>query len=819
MTRFIGNSLMLGFGRDDASSVLMTPAERARHLYVCGATRTGKSKLLEDCIRQDILAWPRSGCGMLVLDRHGALVDNVMKFAAARDLQSWPIVPIDLRRTDWVVAYNPLRRRGRGEEESVVVGNFVRSIIHTWGQSDSNATPRLAKWLEAILFVLHTNNYTLAEALQLIVSPQVRREMTGQLEDVVARSIWETAPVKEAEFQEVLESTVNRVRKFLSRRVMRATLGQSHVSLDLGEALEEGQIILAAIATEGQKIDEEDASTFGSLLLSDLWMAAKARGKRDEGGVKPFYVYLDEFQEYVTPSMAETLDQASGFGLHMTLAHQFPSQLRKSDQGEQLYNSVMANCRSKVVFQTEHNEDLEELTLMLYRQMVDTRKVKQAIWSTKVLGHELRYMNSYSNGTNWSTGGGTSRSKTTGDSLTTGTSWSHSDGENESFAETDGTSESTTITETQSDSETDGTSSSFSEDGGLSLGESDSAGTNWGKSRGYSSGESTTDATSFGSAEGRSDGQASSRGTSRSQSIAFGKPTAALQNELGQFWQGELADQRAEDKFKRDQGQSIAMTHGESDGTSSSSGTSLVRSSGGSRSLARSRASSQNDSEGGSGNRGTSRSVSRSQGASLGATASRTHGTSTAIGQTLGTNHSESHTLGTSSSDTYGGSESRGVSSAKTRGRNKSWSAGTSQGVTTSPMLFPIYGKELSSVTFETVIEQLFRFAQYLAGQPDRHCVVKLVSKAPVAAVTVTVTPARTTGEWAAEWATMTVSLLRMALPMDDALFRIAERHRSIVNGLLDGRGEPSTTRIPVSVKPPRGGEGEGSPKNGMRRV
>src|SRR5437588_3314340 len=128
MAPYIGNPLTLGRtiggGKD---VVLMSPKERARHLYILGATRTGKSKLLEDLIRQDILAWPRSGCGMLVLDRHGSLFDGVMKWAAALDLASWPIVPIDLRRSDYVVSYNPLRHRGRGEEDSVVVGNLLRS--------------------------------------------------------------------------------------------------------------------------------------------------------------------------------------------------------------------------------------------------------------------------------------------------------------------------------------------------------------------------------------------------------------------------------------------------------------------------------------------------------------------------------------------------------------------------------------------------------------------------------------------------------------------------------------------------------------------
>ena len=142
MARYIGNPLALGSLRGRSECVHMTAAERARHLYVVGATRTGKSKLLEDCIRRDILAWPRSGCGMLVLDRHGSLFDNVMKWAAACDLTSWPIVPIDLRRSDWIVSYNPLRRRGPGRAERH--RRQLRPLDPSrLGSTTRNTTPRL----------------------------------------------------------------------------------------------------------------------------------------------------------------------------------------------------------------------------------------------------------------------------------------------------------------------------------------------------------------------------------------------------------------------------------------------------------------------------------------------------------------------------------------------------------------------------------------------------------------------------------------------------------------------------------------------------
>ena len=103
---------------------------------------------------------------------------------------------------------------------------------------------------------------------------------------------------------------------------MRAALCQDGPSLDLSAALRDGKIILVSLATAGTQVTEEDARTFGSMLISDLWTAAQARGKTDEGGTgaKPFYGYIDEFQDYVTPGMAATLDQARGFGLHLALA-------------------------------------------------------------------------------------------------------------------------------------------------------------------------------------------------------------------------------------------------------------------------------------------------------------------------------------------------------------------------------------------------------------------------------------------------------------------------------------------------------------------
>ena len=184
--------------------------------------------------------------------------------------------------------------------------------------------------------------------------------------------------------------------------------GQNGASLDLGKAIEEGQIIIANLSTEGARVSEEDASLFATLLLSDLWTAAKERGKgTDERDVKPFYVYIDEFQNFITPTIATNLDQSRGFGLHLTLANQFPRQiLNAGANGPQVYDSVMANARSKVVFSLEGKENLEPLAYSLFMGVMNPDEIKLKLMSRKVMDYVEETRTIESESENWSEGTG-----------------------------------------------------------------------------------------------------------------------------------------------------------------------------------------------------------------------------------------------------------------------------------------------------------------------------------------------------------------------------------------------------------------------------
>src|SRR5450756_2154833 len=293
MRRVLGNDLILGQLAGRNATLGFPRTERDKHLYLCGGTGTGKSKFLENLVRQDIKNWRKSKCGLIVLDPHGSLYDNIIEWLAWNQgaLGDLPIVPIDLRRDDWIVSYNLLRQRETADP-AVLVDNITDAMAYVWGQGGTNQTPLFARWAGNVIRALYEKKLTLVEAEHLTdrVAKQVRYAMTSDLKDRPSRQDWQFADTLSAkDFESQIGSTVNRLQRFIRNQTMRSMFGQPDVSLDLGRALEEGSIILVSLATERAKVSKENAELFATLLLSDLWTAAQERGKRD--GVKPCLLY------------------------------------------------------------------------------------------------------------------------------------------------------------------------------------------------------------------------------------------------------------------------------------------------------------------------------------------------------------------------------------------------------------------------------------------------------------------------------------------------------------------------------------------------
>ncbi|MGH9197324.1 MAG: type IV secretory system conjugative DNA transfer family protein, partial [Acidimicrobiia bacterium] len=402
--------------------------ERSMHLYVAGSTGSGKSKFIEYLIRQDVRNWRNSRCGILLLDPHGSVYDRAVQWLAGKGhIYNRPVILIDLRRDDWIVAYNVLRKREAAA--SVVTDNLVDALAYVWGAGGTAETPRLARTAATVFHTLYEHGLPLGDAIKVLdfLNHDLRVALAESLRDPVIRSNLERLnALKFSEYSFETESTLNRLQRFLRNELFAAIFGQTHVSLDLSAALHEGHIILVSLATEVGKISREDANTFATLLLADLWTAGKERGK-DKRGAKPFYVYLDEFQRFVSPTIAENLDEARGFGLHLTLAHQYPSQLIEASQehGQRLYESILENARNKVVFSLSLRErNLTPLADWLYMGTFDTKNVKHEQVVTKVMGYDEETRTVTTSSSSW----GQARSDTRGSSDGSGSVHSTSTG-------------------------------------------------------------------------------------------------------------------------------------------------------------------------------------------------------------------------------------------------------------------------------------------------------------------------------------------------------------------------------------------------------
>lgn len=453
-----GNDLVLGNIAGRNATLGFPSAIRDKHLYVCGGTGTGKSKFLENLIRQDIRNRRKSRCGLLVLDPHGSLYDSLIDWLAWNDdILDVPVVPIDLRQDDWVVSYNLLRQRELADP-AVLVDNLTDAMAYVWGQGGTNQTPLFARWAGNVIRALYEKKLTLIEAEHLVdrVAKQVRYAMTADLTDKPSRQDWMFADTLNAkDFETQIGSTVNRLQRFIRNQHMRRMFGQADVSLDMGKALEEGSIILVSLATERAKVSKENADLFATLLLSDLWTAAQERGKRD--GVKPFYLYLDEFQRFVTPTISDNLDEARGFGLHLTMAHQFPNQLLdRGENGRRVYNSIMENASSKVVFRLSHEDNLLAMAQWLFMGVFDPDEVKHELYGTKVMEYREEMRSIRSRGTGRSSGSGSFMGETSTES-TGGPMWYNERLDpnvwNESSARSAGQSNTWTESESLTDSE------------------------------------------------------------------------------------------------------------------------------------------------------------------------------------------------------------------------------------------------------------------------------------------------------------------------------------------------------------------------------
>ena len=334
--RAIGRATFPGANRQ----VALRTEDSLRHLHVIGPTGVGKSTLLANLILSDAAA----GRAVIAIDPKGDLIADVLdRIPANRERDVIVFDPADAARP---IGFNLLEGITEAPEliTDHVVGTFHRLYSAFWG-------PRTDDVLRAAILTLSREpGMTLAEVPQLLTDAGFRRRLLGHLDDHVLEGFWAWfESLSEGERAQAVGPVLNKLRAFLMRRRLRIVIGQAESTISIEQVFARKQILLVSLAKG--LLGEEAASLLGAALIARLWQVTQSRAALPAKQRHAVFCHIDEFQDYLdlpTP-LADVLAQARGYGLGLTLAHQHLGQLPKP-----VRDAVLANARSKVVFQTTH---------------------------------------------------------------------------------------------------------------------------------------------------------------------------------------------------------------------------------------------------------------------------------------------------------------------------------------------------------------------------------------------------------------------------------------------------------------------------------
>lgn len=341
-------SLQLGSNEHSGISnpVFLSDEHRFRHTHIIGASGTGKSTLLFNLIRQDIEA----GAGVGVLDPHSDLIQNLLGIIPENRIQD--VVLLDPSDEEFSIGFNVLSAHSDLERTllaSDLVSIFAR-LSTSWGDQMNSV------FQNAILaFLESSQGGTLADLRRFLLDKDFREAFLKTVEDPEAVFYWEKG-FPQLGGNKSIGPILTRLESFLSPRSIRYMVSQKSNRLDFADIMNGGKILLACLP-QG-RMGRENSHLLGSLLVAKLQQTAMSRQSIAEKDRRPFWLYIDEFQNFATPSMSEILSGARKYRLGLTLAHQDLAQLRRYPE---LSSSVLTNTCTRIVFRPG-DEDAQSLT-------------------------------------------------------------------------------------------------------------------------------------------------------------------------------------------------------------------------------------------------------------------------------------------------------------------------------------------------------------------------------------------------------------------------------------------------------------------------
>ncbi len=330
--------------RGQDKKIFMKDSDRRRHLYVVGKSGGGKSVFIENLAVQDI----QNGHGVCVVDPHGDFVEYVLRH-------------IPKHRVDDVIVFNPSdTERPIGlnmlEAKTVEQKDFaVQEMIAIFYKlfPPEMIGPMFEHNMRNVMLTLMADiddPGTIIDIPRMFTDDSYVKKYMKKLKDPMVRAFWEKEMAKTSDFHksEMLGYLISKVGRFVENEMMRNIMGQQKSGFDFREVMDKKKILLVNLSkgTTG----EVNAKLIGLIVVAKLQMAALARAEMAEEDRQDFFLYIDEFQNFITDSISTILSEARKYKLDLVIAHQYLGQLIDEKGKTQVRDAVLGNAGTMCAF-------------------------------------------------------------------------------------------------------------------------------------------------------------------------------------------------------------------------------------------------------------------------------------------------------------------------------------------------------------------------------------------------------------------------------------------------------------------------------------
>ncbi len=343
----LGNNIF----RNTKTEIKIAKNDRSRHMYIIGRTGSGKSVLMENMAIQDI----KNGEGVCVVDPHGDLIEHILPHIPKERADD--VILFEPFDTDRPMGLNILEVKNEAQKDFAV--QEMISIFYKLVTDPAMLGPMFEHNMRNAMLTLMADEEhpgTVADIPRIFTDVDFQKYKVSKLKDVVVRNFWEKEMAKTSDFHksEMLGYLISKVGRFVENSMVRNIIGQPKSAFDFRDVMDNGKILLVNLAKG--KTGEINAKLLGLIIVSKLQMAALSRSDiPNEDDRRDFYLYVDEFQNFITDAFSSILSEARKYHLNLIIAHQYLGQLEQSAGAagagsKDVRDAVFGNAGTEICF-------------------------------------------------------------------------------------------------------------------------------------------------------------------------------------------------------------------------------------------------------------------------------------------------------------------------------------------------------------------------------------------------------------------------------------------------------------------------------------